>query len=118
MKRLLTNSSGFTIMEVLIAAVVFMAGFSIMVALLSSTLAKFSSRELVLANNIAREQMISTVSARETSALDTAVTRSGISFELKRQVIVDDGFAKVRIAISRQRTDRKLIDLYYEFTIP
>ena len=118
MKRLLPNSSGFTIIEVLIAAVVFMAGFSIMVAMLSSTLAKFSSRELVLANNLARERMISAVSTRETTALDTTVTRSGISFELKRQVAIDNGLAKVRIAISRKRTDRKLVDLYYEYAIP
>ncbi len=117
MKRLLTDNSGFTIMEVLIASIVFMAGFSIMVALLSSTLAKFSSRELVLANNVAREQMISAVSIQETTALDTTVERSGMSFEFKRQITVDNGLAKVRIAISRKRTDRKLVDLYYEYKV-
>ena len=118
MKRLLTDSGGFTIMEVLVAAVVFMAGFSIMVALLSSTLAKFSSRELVLASTIAREQMITTVSIRDTTQLDTTVTRSGITFELKRRISVNDGLAKVSVAVSRQRTDRKVVDLYSEFTAP
>ncbi|MDH3892394.1 MAG: hypothetical protein OEV49_15075 [candidate division Zixibacteria bacterium] len=114
----LDNSSGFTIMEVLVAAVVFMAGFSIMVALLSSTLAKFSSRELVLANNIAREQMMSTVLVRDTTGLDTTVTRSGIAFELKRRVTLDDGLAKIRIGVYRQRTGKQLVDLYNELAIP
>ena len=110
--------SGFTIIEVLIAAVIFMIGFSTLIALLNNTLLKFSTKELLAGGNVGREAMLTAVSLSDTTAGDIILENSGITFRVDRQVTVDNGLVGVRITVYRQKNSKEILRLYDEFILP
>lgn len=112
------SESGFTIIEVLIASVIFMIGFSMLVALLNNTLLKFSTEELLAGGNVGREAMLMAVSVADTTACDTIFENSGIKFRVVRQVAVRDGLAGVQITVYRQKNSKEILRLYDEFVLP
>ncbi|MEW5994043.1 MAG: hypothetical protein AB1744_06570 [Candidatus Zixiibacteriota bacterium] len=118
MKTTLRKDSGFTIIEVLVGAVTFMIGFSILVALLNSTLVKFSVKEIELAGNLAQEQMLIATALADTTSYDTTVIRSDLRFAVAKRVEVGDRLARISIAVSREKTGTELIELYNEVVLP
>lgn len=115
MKRtILGNQSGLTIIEVLISAVVFMIGFSLLIALLNTTLVRLSTKETELANRLAEERMLLAIEHQETENLDTTITRSGLRFAVHREIQSEGNIAAVSIAIARQNRDKTIIELYNE----
>ncbi len=117
MTKLRSQQAGFTLVEVLIAAVIFMVGFSILIGLLNSSLNKFSIKEMQLANNLARSTMTSTLAMADTAFLDSVVERSNISFRVRRSVEIGDGLASVLVTVSREKNNKKIIELYNAFLI-
>jgi hypothetical protein len=117
MPLLLENQRGLTIIEVLLSAVIFMAGFSVLVALLNGTFARLSIRELLLARSLGHTVMVTTLANADTCALDTVVETSGTSFDVTRRVTVHGDLAEVLVTVTRKRTDRKLIELYNVFLL-
>ncbi len=115
MKRRLYDQAGMTVIEVLIAAVVFMVGFSTLILLMNSSLVKFSASELLHANNLAREVITISAAARDTTSIDTVITRSGIAYRLTRQVTVSDNLVGLSITVYRHKQERKIIELYDAF---
>ena len=115
--RILNSKSGFTLLEVLIASVVFMIGFSLVVILLNSTLVKLSLKEITLTNSIGEEYMDIYSICPDNSELDTTITRSGIKFHIKRQIQNEDMLSKVHLVILREKTDKKLLELYDEIFV-
>ena len=118
MKGKLKANSGVTIIEVLISAVVFMIGFSLLISLLNGTLIRISTEEINTADCLAEEVMTATVSVKDTSALDLTLVRSGRQYRVRRTTVVTDGLAKVSVMVSRDRTNKQLIHLYNEFLSP
>ena len=115
--RKLNSKSGFTLLEVLIASVVFMIGFSLVVILLNSTLVKLSIKEISLANSIGEEFIGFYSICPENADLDTTITRSGIKFRIKKQVKYEDMLSRIYLVISRDKTDKQLFELYDEIII-
>jgi Tfp pilus assembly protein PilV len=113
----LKSKRGLTIIEVLISAVVFMIGFSMLVAVVNSTLLKFSTADMNHANAIAQEVMALTCAYRDTLRLDSTVARLDIDYRLTREVVIKDDLAAVSITVSRVKSGRVLIRLYNECTI-
>ena len=111
----LSNQSGLTIIEVLISAVVFMIGFSLLIALLNSTLVRLSTKETELANRLVEERMLLAIEFEEIDNLDTAITRSGLRFEVHREVQSVGNISTVSIAVARHNRDKIIIELYNEF---
>ena len=114
MKRVLINSRGFTIMEVLISATVFMIGFTTLIALLSSTLSKFSTKELIVARNLACEYMNQATIELDITPIDTVITRSEMSFHVKQTINRDDNLVKLQITVTREKSEKVIVDLYNE----
>ncbi len=114
-KSPLSKSSGFTIIEVLVSAVVFMIGFSILVTLLNTTLNKFSIQELEQASCIGEDFMNHTIVMKDTINLDTIINRSGIKFKVTKQIQIDNDLARISIHVFRETSGELVIDLYNEF---
>jgi len=119
MKRFtyVTAQRGLTIIEVLIGAVVFVIGFSILVAMMSNVSSRFSIRELNLADQLGHECMLRSVTLADTTFTDTVVTRSDIALSVRKEVTVDDGLASVQVTVTRKKTGRELLRLYDEFAL-
>jgi Tfp pilus assembly protein PilV len=117
-KLLLKTQSGMTILEVLIASVIFMVGFTTLVALLNSTLLKFSTKELSTAGAAAQEVMFRSVAQIDTTALDTTQVFSGVSYRVMRRVIRRGNLAAVQVIVYRPRTMTRIVDLYDAIAIP
>ena len=110
----ITNQSGLTLLEVLIASSVFMIGFATMVFLLNQMQGKFSSKEMVLAYQLAREEMEKTLASNDLESATRTEIRSKISFLIERKISENDGLVSIRIKVTRAKTGRQLATLYDE----
>lgn len=117
MKKILSDNSGLTIIEVLISAVIFVIGFSLIVVMLNHTLVKFSTRDLSNGAALANEIMQRTVSLKDTTDLDSTVVRSGVSYTITRKVELQNDLVNVTITVLRTREDKELIKLHNEFIL-
>jgi Tfp pilus assembly protein PilV len=115
MRLRLHNQSGMTVIEVLIAAVVFMVGFSTLILLMNSSLVKFSASELLHANNLAHESMTVSIATGDTTSIDTVITRSGIAYRLTQEVNITDDLVGLSITVYRHKQERKILELYDAF---
>ena len=118
LKKVARNTSGLTIIEVLISAVIFVVGFSIFVLMLSNTLSKLSVKETELATKTAEQFMMQTIYGSDTTALDTTVSRSGLSLQVHRQVTLEAQLARISVRVVRNQTGKELLHLYNEAIIP
>lgn len=118
MKIFFNNDSGFSIIEVLIGAVVFMVGFSLLIGMLNNIFVKFSTEEMKQASIIAKEQMIYTLHLKNTNDIDSVIVKSGIRYTMEKAIQIDNKIAKVTISVSRTKTQKEIIKLYNEFIIP
>ena len=113
----LKNESGFTILEVMIAATVFMIGFAVMISLLDTTISRASTKELFISSSIADEMMIETILVKDTTSLDTVITQGNISYDVKKISRVHDKLVEISITVTRRNTGKKLIELHNEFIL-
>lgn len=111
----LKSERGLTIIEVLISAVVFVTGFSILVAMLGQVVTKFSVPEVTSADRIGNELMMRTTATKDTTELDTTITRSQMSFRIIRHVSTNGNLAQASIILSRVGNQKQLLHLYNEF---
>ncbi len=116
--RIVTQESGFTIIEVLIASTVFVVSFTVMVTLLDTTINRFSNEDLAVGTNIAEAFMMTSLALQETTTIDTILTVGGVSYSVSKKAIITDDLAKVTITVHREKTKRKIIELYNEFLLP
>ena len=114
----LKSRSGVTILEVLIASVIFMVGFTTLVALINSTLLKFSTKELTTAGAAAEQIMLRAVAQTDTVSIDTTQVFSGVRYHVIKNVTRRDNLALIRVLIYRPRTMTKIVDLYDAFALP
>ncbi len=113
-----SSQSGFTIIEVLISAVVFMIGFTTLVSLLNSTMLNFSTKELLAGSCAAQRTMLAAVSSGDTTSCDTVTENSGLKFRIVKSAVVTDRLVKVRVTASRLKKSKEVIELYDEFVMP
>jgi Tfp pilus assembly protein PilV len=105
---------GMTIIEVLIAATVFMIGFTIMTFLLGQIVEKYSSKDIVIANQLAQSTMNRTLITNDFTSLEKIDVVSGVSYKIERLIEIKDNLVKLRIVISRHKTNKTLVTLYDE----
>ncbi len=113
----LKSQKGLTIIEVLISAVVFVIGFSLLIALLSNTESRFSIKELTDADRIGHEIMVTTTTLAVTTPLDRVIVQSGQKFRVRRQSVVEDGLAGVTVTVSRVGSGKVILELYDAFQV-
>jgi Tfp pilus assembly protein PilV len=116
-RRILASQSGLTVIEILIAAVIFMIGFSTLIMLLNSTLVKFSAKEMLQADQVSAEIMTRTLAQKDTISIDTIITRSIVTFRVERRVSIRDNLAGVSVSIYRERQNRRIVELYDAFVL-
>ena len=113
----LVDNRGFTVMEVLVAATVFIVGLSITIGVLNSSLVRLSTRELILASSAAAEVLVCAENQCDFRTIDTVVSRGGISFRLHMQSVVIGNLTSVRLRVFRLSTDKLILDLYDEYQL-
>ena len=116
-RPLLKSQSGLTIIEILIASIIFMIGFSTLILLMNSSLVKFSARELMQADQLADEMMARTLTNRDTTSFDTIVTRSNVAYLMEQRVTVTERLAGVSLTVSRDKQNRKIVEVYDAFVL-
>lgn len=109
---------GLTLLEVLIASTVFMIGFSIMVFLLNQMLGRYSSKEMVTAYQIAKDEMEMTIITEDYKTLSKTEEKGKINFIVERIISEREHLVSIRINVLRQKTNRLLVTLYDEKYIP
>lgn len=112
------NQRGMTIIEVLVAAAVFMIGFSLLIALVSNSTAKFSTRELTLGRYLAKQAVTLAQAGSDILSADTTVQLSGLQFTVARRIELDGRLAKVHVTVTRTKTGSLLADFYSEYALP
>ena len=80
----MSSVSGLTIMEVLIAAVIFMIGFTLLTFLLSGLGTRYSPVDKIAALNLARRYMEETLALDDCNESDQIVRLSGVRSTVKR----------------------------------
>ena len=116
-RDVLKSQSGLTIIEILIASIIFMIGFSTLILLMNSSLVKFSARELLQADQLGDEIMAQTVTNRDTTSFDTIVTRFKVAYLVERRVTLTEKLAEVSLTVSRASQNRKILELYDAFVV-
>jgi len=113
MKRL-KQQEGYTILEVLIAATIFAVILIPMLALLGNVLNKYSSSDLILALNIAQEEMERTLHNREFESAEKEINQNNIHWKIKKEIKEIEKLLQIRIEVSRVKDGKVLADLYTE----
>jgi len=110
----IASQKGLTILEVLIASTIFMIGFVIMTFLLGELIGKYSSKDRVIALNLAQKYMETTLAQNDFTDLDEIREESKISFRIIRRIELKPGLAVIRINIIRDSSGKVLTTLYDE----
>ncbi|MEE9441409.1 MAG: prepilin-type N-terminal cleavage/methylation domain-containing protein [candidate division Zixibacteria bacterium] len=113
--NIIKNQDGVTIIEVLVGAVVFMIGFSILVFMLNQMISNYSVNDLTSATRLASKSMEMTITYQDTISYDSTINVSNIDFGVKKTVQIDNDLAKIYINVARSSTKKELCSLYGEF---
>lgn len=111
------NNKGFTLIEVLIGAIVFMISFTTLIIMLNNVFIKFSTKEYITAQQLARNYMAKTITNQECSYSDTTIEISGITFRIIRAVDKMNNYAQIRLSVFRLKTNKEIIKLYDEIPL-
>lgn len=114
---IIKNQNGVTIIEVLVGAVVFMIGFSILVFMLNQLISNYSINDVTSATRLASKSMEMTIALQDTMSYDSTVNVSNIAFGVKKTVQIDNELAKIQIDVTRSLTKKELCSLYGEFIV-
>jgi hypothetical protein len=111
------TQGGFTIIEVLMSAIIFMIGFSILVFMLNQIVANYSVRDITTANRLASTVMEKSFQFQETLSLDTVIVVTDVAYRVQKSVRVDDGLAAVTVKVMRRHQSEALCTFYGEFLV-
>lgn len=114
---ILNRQEGFTIVEVIVSAIIFMIGFSILVFMLNQAFTKYSVKDMTTATHIGSGIMERSLAARDTVDLDTVVVASEISYRVKKVVRLDNDLAAITVTVKREKKAQELCRFYGEYTI-
>ena len=112
-----SRQSGFTLIEVLIAATTFLVGFTLIIALLNQTVTKLSVQELETAREIATDEMFHVLALHDSTSVVFVLKRDDLSYRVSRVTTVDSPLVAVDITVAREKTGKELISLYNAFVI-
>ena len=112
------NDSGFSIIEVLIGAVVFMIGFGSLILMLNNVFLKFSVKELETANNLGQSLMVETTVGGDTTRIDSTIVSSGMRMKVVREISVNENLLAVDVTVTRESTGKEIVRLYNEVLLP
>ncbi len=111
------SEKGFTIIEVLVGAFVFMLGFSVLIFMLSRLMVNYSVNEISTANRIAKNHLEVTIAERDTVSFSTCEVVNNIKYRITKNVSCYNHIASVNIEVKRKTKDKVLCRLAYEFGI-
>ena len=112
MNSRIANDSGFTLVEVLVSVVLFMIAFVTIVSLFDSTLNRISVKELRTASELAEETLNAALVGSDTTSYDSTMSANGVLFGVERTVVVSDGLKAVTVVVSREKTGKRIVELY------
>ncbi len=113
--KVLNNQRGISLIEVLVASVIFMIGFSILVMLLNGVTGRFDAKEIETAAALADDFMNLAVAEKDTLPQDTMFVASGIRYRVLKSCVVEKGIVKLEIVVKRFSSDKELVRLHNAF---
>ncbi|MCP4553726.1 MAG: hypothetical protein GY834_17175 [Bacteroidetes bacterium] len=116
-RELLNTEKGFTIIEVLVGAFIFMLGFSVLIFLLSRLMVNYSIDEISTANRIAQNHLEVTIATKDTIAFTKNDIVDNVKYIVENTVVVKDNMACVKVNVKRSTKEKVLSKLYYEFDL-
>lgn len=117
--RHIRSEVGLSLIEVLIGSLVFMVGFSILIAFLSSATEKISQADLIEAMNLAEEVILESRSGETVVEIDESERLRGEKlFRITKTIERKGNFVSVRVEVKRRNQRLNLADVYYEFQSP
>jgi Tfp pilus assembly protein PilV len=111
------GESGFTLIEVLIAATTFLVGFTLIIALLNQTVTKLSVHELETARELATDEMFRAQALHDTTSTSTVLKRDDLSYRVSRVTTVDLPFVAINVTVAREKNGKELVSLYNAFIL-
>ena len=99
--RILLKQGGMTVIEVLIAAIIFMVGFS--------------AREILQADNLAQEVMTKSLADQDTTSIDSIFEVAGVAYRVTRSASIEPDLAGISVTVYRAKQNRKIVELYDAF---
>jgi len=100
--------------EVLVAATIFMIGFAVTISLLNQLIGGYSSKDQVIGYQLAINCMEQTLSSGEYVSKKEISTKSNISFIVDQKIEQQGNLYLIRIEVSRAKTRKLLASLYSE----
>ncbi len=116
-EKLIKSEQGFTIIEVLVGAFIFMLGFSVLIFLLSRLMVDYSVDEASTANRIAQNSLELTIASGDTISFSYSEVVDNVKYNIIRKVAVENNLACVNIEVNRETTNKVISRLYHEFYI-
>ena len=108
------NQRGFTIMEVLVAAAIFLLGFAFLVHLTDRIIYRDSYDDNIMALSLASKHLERVIVSDSLLTGDIAVEGDDVSYTVTGEVNSEGKLVCMRIYIKRTRIDKNLIQLYVE----
>lgn len=115
--RQLRSQRGFSVVEVLIAATIFVVGFTIVVGLLDRALNRLSQEELESARILSGEVWHATSCAQDTTSLQSQCSRDGRMFMVEKSVTTNGRFVEVSVHVRRAASGKEVIHLCNAFVM-
>lgn len=117
MKSVKGAESGFTILEVLVAATVFLVGLSLLISLLNTTLGRLGTDDLEAAGALAKSAILTASVGTDAAAVDTVLVCSGKKYHLHRTITTNGRLVGVMVTVQRHKQTRLLVNAYAETAI-
>ncbi len=115
--QLLNKENGFTIVEVLVGAFIFMLGFSVLIFMLSRLMVNYSIDEISTSSRICQNHMEMAIVSKDTNSYSIVERNENITYSVTKRVVIENNLAKVNFEVKRRMKDKVLCRLYYEFNV-
>jgi len=84
------------------------------VSLMGTILTKYSSSDLIISTNLAREEMEETLNSRAFTSEDKIIKLNNVSWKISKKVSEDNKLLFITIEVSKLSDDKVIASLYTE----
>ena len=116
--RRIGSEQGFTLMETLVAAVVFTGVFLVIFSLQSKVMMSFSGSDAIRVAQLADQTMVAFIDHGQTPDANATVLVEGIKYRLTSRTETDDNLMKLWLTVAREITGDTIGTFYTERYVP
>lgn len=114
LRSIISCTGGYTLLEVLVATTILGVVVIPLVVLLGSLLVKYSTSDLLMATNLARKEMESTLQNREFNNFEEEVKLNNIYWKVEKKLTENNGLLDIKVNVYRKNDKKLLASLFTE----